>query len=182
MAVRRIPVLLAQSMVHSPSFHHATMPPPLNMQYVRVDRANVWTMLLGTTVSACICVWLCAEVKPDPGLAYPSWLPFFALCLACLIHTPTSAAYHLFQPVPVLYRIFRAFDYSYIFLCSLFIAFALCYYPFYCSPHLTHACMIGVAIVSLANIVLAFSPAFEVRGFLCVCLFKRIFYVWYHFK
>lgn len=121
--------------------------------FLHNETLNAWTMVAASVFSIAANAWALAHERPSPRDA----AAFVALCLSALVHLPFAVGYHLFLPIsPRVYNRWRRLDVSFIFVASVFLAFALS--RFVLPPWATGA-VVGVAaavacaaLLQLANL------------------------------
>eukprot|EP00455_Lapot_gusevi_P045648 TRINITY_DN5873_c0_g1_i6.p1 TRINITY_DN5873_c0_g1~~TRINITY_DN5873_c0_g1_i6.p1 ORF type:complete len:300 (+),score=46.75 TRINITY_DN5873_c0_g1_i6:80-979(+) len=140
--------------------------------YLHNQTYNIWTMIVAMICTSLAYYFMSRHFLflygSDPALvrfldAAQEHLrkPLLVLCLSCLIHAPSSIAYHLFLPCPNICQTLRSLDYSLIFACSILLAYALAYLPFYCEPAAFNLTMGLVTACAILNVVFAFSTWFK---------------------
>lgn len=135
--------------------------------YLHNQWLNVWSMLGGLMMATGLFAMFMAQVmlvnaQSSATQLATHTLPFLSIFVSSWLVCPTSASYHLFQPVSMeAWRLLRQLDYMMIMVAGFFLNLALAYYPFYCNHDAFYWSVTLTGVCLLINIVWALTPSFK---------------------
>lgn len=113
---------------------------------------NAWTMILSLAVGVSLFIYCATELQPATVLDF---LPFTALLVAQVLHTPCSVGYHLFMcQSAAVANLWRRMDLSLVLVLNVLTTFGLGYYTW--GPYATliaTGIVAAVAAYGISNIV-----------------------------
>lgn len=147
---------------------------------------NCWldtvTALFNMVHATALYVWL--RYYSDMTLTGEDHFVFAMFYLTCLVHSPPSMSYHLIGCAGKSlwdFLFFQRFDFLFIFVSSIPLSIALCYYPLYNQPELMCVSVFGVigcAAYCLSVIATPFDSSRRVKMIAALVFFYTL-PVWY---